>query len=236
MPAAKPPRPRVAVARLTLGIDEAGRGPAIGPMVMAAVVLDTAAARTLTRAGLRDSKSYGAGAEARATREALAARVRDCAAHVALEVVEVDEIDRRVARHELNLLEREVAVRLIDAAPPRHRIVADGARMFAPLCGRYPGFEAHDDGESRHASVAAASVIAKTARDQLFAAICARYHDEFGEIRGGGYVNDGTRRFLRAYAERHRTLPPEARRSWPHPYVADILGERPSLAPQLQLL
>src|SRR5687768_7936280 len=50
--------------RLTLGIDEAGRGPAIGPMVMAAVVLDTPAARRLTRAGLADSKSYGAGDDA----------------------------------------------------------------------------------------------------------------------------------------------------------------------------
>lgn len=232
MPRKRPP-PTV---RLTLGIDEAGRGPAIGPMVMAAVVLDTAAARALTRAGLRDSKSYGAGDDARATRAALAARVREVCRHVALEVIGVEEIDRRVARGELNVLEREVATRLIDAAPSRDRIVADGARMFAPLCARYPELEAHDDGESRHAAVAAASVIAKTVRDEQFAAICARYRDEFGEIRGGGYVNDGTRRFLRAYVERHRDLPPEARRSWPHPYVADLLGPRDRGEPQLRLL
>jgi ribonuclease HII len=222
--------------RITLGVDEAGRGPAIGPMVMAAVVLDTAGARKLTRAGLRDSKSYGAGEDARATRNALAERVREHALYVAFEIVEVDVIDRRVACGELNVLEREVAIRLIDGAPRRDRIVADGARMFAPLCGRYPELEAHDEAEDRHASVAAASVIAKTQRDALFEQICLRYREEFGEIRGGGYVNDGTRAFLRAYAERHRDLPPEARKSWPHPYVTDILGERERPSPQLRLL
>lgn len=224
-------------SRRTLGIDEAGRGPAIGPMVLAAVVLDTAGARALTRAGLRDSKSYGAGEAARQTRADLEARVHELAVHVAVEVVEVGVIDARVARGELNALEREVAARLIDGAPRCHRQVADGARMFAPLRARYPLLEAHDDGESRHAAVAAASVVAKHRRDQLFADICRRYADQFGAITGGGYVNDGTRQFLRAYATRHGDLPPEARRSWPHPYLADLLGDRAAAeTAQLRLL
>jgi ribonuclease HII len=127
---------------------------------------------------------------------------------------------------ELNVLEREVATRLIDGAPTCDRIVADGQRMFAPLTARYPTLEAHNDGESKHASVAAASVVAKVLRDELFDQIRGRYTTEFGAISGGGYVNDGTRRFLRAYAERYRDLLPEARRSWPHPYLVDLLGER----------
>ena len=221
--------------RVTLGIDEAGRGPAIGPMVMAAVALDTKAARALTRAGLADSKSYGAGEEARAIRAELAARVRKVAIHVSLEVVSVPVIDRRVMFGELNVLEREVAARLIDAAPPRHRIVADGARMFRPLALRYPELEAHDEGESHHASVAAASVIAKVRRDELFDEIRARYVPEFGEIIGGGYCNAGTRRFLRSFAERYRDLPVEARRSWPYPYLIDLLGEARCLPAKAQL-
>lgn len=224
------------LSRVTLGIDEAGRGPAIGPMVMAAVLLDTKAARALTRAGLADSKSYGAGEDARTTRAELAARVRELALHVEAAIIEPAEIDARVARKELNVLEREVAARMIDAAPPCHRIVADGARMFAPLRARYPHLESFDEGESRHASVAAASVVAKTLRDHLFDEIRARYADVFGEITGGGYVNDGTRRFLRAYAERHNSLLPEARRSWPHPYLHDLLGDRfAPETPQLRL-
>lgn len=222
--------------RITLGLDEAGRGPAIGPMVMAAVVLDTKAAAALTRAGLADSKSYGAGDDARRIRAELADRVRARAIHVQAEVICVEEIDRRVARKELNVLEREVATRLIDGAPTCHRIIADGARMFAPLKIRYPHFESFDEGESRHAAVAAASVIAKTLRDAAFDEIRARYTDAFGEITGGGYVNDGTRRFLRAYAEKHNELLPEARRSWPHPYLHDLLGDRfAPEAPQLRL-
>jgi ribonuclease HIII len=62
------PAARSIASRLTLGIDEAGRGPSIGPMVMAAVALDTRAAAALTRAGLTDSKSYGAGSRSRSAR------------------------------------------------------------------------------------------------------------------------------------------------------------------------
>ena len=65
--------------------------------------------------------------------------------------------------------------------------------MFRPLRTRYPELEAHDEGESHHASVAAASVIAKVLRDELFEQIRGRYVAEFGEIGGGGYCNAGTR-------------------------------------------
>lgn len=212
------------VTKLTLGIDEAGRGPAIGPMVLAAVCLDSSAARILSRAGLRDSKSYGAGPKAREQRAELAAQVRRLALHVSVCVCDVSEVDRRVRHGELNVLEREVAVRFIERAPRTDRIVADGKVLFGSLTARYEHLEAHNDGESRHAAVAAASVIAKTRRDQIFERIASRYVPSFGAVIGGGYVNDGTRRFLRAYAERHRCLPPEARRSWPHPYLTDILG------------
>jgi ribonuclease HII len=223
---------------LTLGIDEAGRGPAIGPLVMAAVSLTTKAASSLTRAGLTDSKAFGAGPDAHARRHELAAKVRELATFIASEVVAPAIIDERVARGELNQLEREVAIRLIDQAPAPapDRMIADGARMFAPLCPRYPTLVALDRAEERHAAVAAASVIAKTLRDDLFAAICARYADEFGPIGGGGYVNDATRKFLRAFAERYRRLPDEARRSWPHPYVVDLLGDTRTPGPQLALL
>lgn len=214
------------VVRLTLGIDEAGRGPAIGPMVVAAVALDTRAAQKLSRAGLRDSKAYGAGPDARAKRAEMAARVREVATYVELEAIPAAHIDERVARGELNVLEREIATRLIDGGPTCHRIIADGKRMFAPLCARYTQFESWDEGESRHAAVAAASVIAKVCRDTLFEEIAARFAEEFGAIGGGGYVNAGTKRFIRAYVERYRALPPETRRSWPHPYVRDLIGER----------
>ena len=203
---------------LTLGIDEAGRGPVLGPMVLAAVALDAGAARALTRAGVCDSKQLGAGAAAIARRAELAALVRARAPHVAVAVVEADEIDVRVERGELNLLERERACALIGGAPSCARIIADGATLFAPLRAQYPTLKAYDRGEARHAAVAAASIVAKDERDRRFAAIAARYHAEFGELGGGGYWNAPTRAFLDAYRARHGDLPPEARRTWTRGY------------------
>ena len=230
---APPLRPQL---RLTLGIDEAGRGPAVGPMVVAAVVLDSRSAAALTRAGLCDSKTYGAGDEAHAIRAGLARNIRQRARFVAVIEVPHTEIDQRVARHELNLLERELAAQLIDQAPSVDRIIADGKRMFAALTQRYTHFESHDRAEAKHAAVAAASVVAKVLRDRRFEQIRRRYEHELGPITGGGYANAATRRWLRAYCERYGRLPDEARRSWPHPYVEDLIGEVTAPRPQLSLI
>ncbi len=221
--------------RLTLGIDEAGRGPTIGPMVMAAVAIDSKVAASLTRKGLRDSKSFGAGEDAHAIRSELAAEIRARAVFVIEVEIEHDEIDRRVCKGELNVLEREVAVKMIEAAPACDKIIADGKRMFAQLAVRFPQFLSCDRAEEAHASVAAASVIAKVRRDERFNAIKAQYEPELGPITGGGYSNAATRKWVRAYVEKHGKLPPEARLSWPYPFVADLLGHVRPLAAQTEL-
>jgi ribonuclease HII len=221
--------------RLTLGIDEAGRGPAIGPMVMAAVALDSRAAAALTRKGLRDSKAYGAGDDAHAIRTELANEIRIRARFVATIEAEHDEIDARVSRNELNLLERELATKLIARAPTCDKIIADGKRMFQALAVRYANFVSVDRAEQQHASVAAASVVAKVLRDNRFNSIRARYEAELGPIAGGGYANAATRRWLRAYAERYRRLPDEARRTWPYPHLVDLIGEVRPPSSQVEL-
>ena len=212
------------VTRITLGLDEAGRGPVLGPMVLAAVVLDSGAARVLSRAGLRDSKAYGATPSGRAERARMAARVLERARFAAVRVVDVAVIDRHVARGELNVLERLVARDLIGRAGAVDRIVADGKVLFGPLRAAFPELEAWNRGEERHAAVAAASVLAKVRRDEIFARIAARYRPLFGKVDGGGYANARTRAFLCAYVRRFGRLPPEARRSWPHTYATEVLG------------
>jgi ribonuclease HII len=206
---------------VTMGIDEAGRGPVLGPMVMAGVCVRTRAAAALTRAGVLDSKSFGAGEEAHARRVELERRVRAAAESVVVRVIEVDEIDRRVRLHELNVLEREQAADNIERSVPAKRIIADGARMFRALSVRFKHLEARDRAEEHHVAVAAASICAKVRRDELFRCIARRYHAEFGPIGGWGYENAATHAFLRAYFRRYRRLPPEARRSWP--WTADYL-------------
>lgn len=198
----------------TLGLDEAGRGPVLGPMVLAGVCLRPRRAAALTRAGVTDSKAFGAGEEAHARRAELAAKIRAAAESVVVRVVDVSEIDRRVTGGQLNALEREVAVWIIERSAPADKIVADGERLFGPLRAAYPRLCARDRGESLHVAVAAASVVAKARRDELFACIARRYEPEFGPLAGGGYENAATHRFLRAYVDRYGRLPPEARRSW----------------------
>jgi ribonuclease HII len=124
------------------------------------------------------------------------------------------EVDRFAADGLLNELERRAARRIISQVPKVRRIVADGERLFSALSHEYPHLEARNLGESVHVAVAAASIVAKDQRDRLFGEIAARYSEEFGEIRGGGYINAATADFLRRYHERYHKLPPETRRSW----------------------
>jgi ribonuclease HII len=197
-----------------LGIDEAGRGPVLGPLVVAGVTLKPQAASALTRRGVVDSKSFGVGDEARTKRSELAAHIRRLAAAVEVEVFGHDEVDRYTDRGLLNALERRAARAIIARSPKVKRIVADGVKVFGLLRLHYRHLEAHDFGEEHHVAVAAASIIAKDSRDSLFDAIASRYHDEFGPIRGGGYVNAATADFLRRFHERYRRLPDETRRSF----------------------
>src|SRR5258706_6136371 len=133
-------------------------------VLMAAVAIDSGTAASLTRKGLRDSKAYGAGEDAHAIRSELAAEIRSRAVFVATIEVEHHEIDERVCRKELNVLERELATKLIDQAPACDKIIADGKRMFAALVLRYSQFISVDHAEEHHAAVAAASVVAKVLR------------------------------------------------------------------------
>jgi ribonuclease HII len=207
------------------GVDEAGRGPILGPMAVAVVALEHQAVLTLREFGVADSKSFGVGTQARERRAELAAKIRRHAAATACVLVSVEDIDRYVFRGQLNVLEREVARDLLGsvAASGDDRIICDGSRLFAPLRRYYPALEAIDRAESIYVSVAAASIVAKHARDEAFSMIARRYEPEFGPIAGGGYANAATRRFLSAYEQRYGGLPPETRKSWGAKKQLDLL-------------
>ncbi len=198
------------------GVDEAGRGPLLGPMAMAVVGVDRRAAAALADLGVQDSKRFGSSAKAKAQRRELAEKIIACTNISRCTLVPVGIIDHYTFQGQLNGLERQVARDLLDAAgaPVRAEIICDGARMFAPLTKVFPNLRAVNDGESEHVAVAAASILAKHARDEAFAAICAGYQAEFGEIRGGGYINAATRKFVDAYCQRYGDVPPQTRRSW----------------------
>lgn len=219
---------------LTLGIDEAGRGAVIGPLVVAACALRSDQETRLREVGVADSKAFGAPARAQAIRTQLAQHIRAEATWYAVVNAPPARVDECVRRNRLNVLERDLAEELLADAPPDCRVVLDGQRVFGPLCRRVPGAVALDKADQHELAVAAASILAKTTRDSLFAELRARYEPELGTIRGEGYPNPSTARFLQDYVALHHELPPETRRSWQWAPLkqfttAEQRGEPPSL-------
>ena len=107
---------------LTAGVDEAGRGPLAGPVVVAAVILDPA--RPIT--GLADSKTLSA-----ARREALDAQIREHALAFSVVEIGVADIDR------LNILQATLlgmARALAALAPAPALALIDGNRLPGDLC------------------------------------------------------------------------------------------------------
>ena len=155
---------------LVCGIDEAGRGPLAGPVVAAVVILDPA--RPI--AGLNDSKKLS---EKR--REALAGEIREKALAWAVAEASVEEIDQLNILH-ATFLAMQRAVAALSVAP--ERAMVDGNR-----CPKLPiAVEAVVKGDGKIASIAAASILAKTVRDAGMLALHAAY-PQYGFDRHMGY-------------------------------------------------
>jgi len=152
------------------GIDEAGRGPLAGPVVAAAVILDPA--RPI--AGLNDSKKLS-----EKKREALAGEIREKALAWAVAEASVEEIDRLNILH-ASLLAMQRAVAGLSVRP--ERALVDGNRCpVLPMPA-----EAVVKGDGKIASIAAASILAKTVRDHGMLILHQRY-PQYGFDRHMGY-------------------------------------------------
>lgn len=155
---------------LVCGIDEAGRGPLAGSVVAAAVILDPA--RPI--AGLNDSKKLSA-----AKREALAPEIREKALAWCVAEASVAEIDRLNILH-ATMLAMQRAVAGLAVVPLR--ALVDGNR-----CPKLAvSAEAVVKGDGKVACIAAASILAKTARDEAMLDLHRQY-PEYGFDRHMGY-------------------------------------------------
>ena len=197
----------------TVGADEAGKGPVLGPMVCAAVRAPPAALD-----GVDDSKRLSPD-----RREQVAARLReDDRVAVGVEVVGVSRIDDpETEMNGLALAGQAAAVRAV--VEPGDRVLADAADVDEGRFGRRlrTAIEAEGDGvgpevtaehraDEAHPVVGAASVIAKVERDRRVAALA----DEYGDV-GSGYPSDpATRAFLQEFVRDEGRLPACARSSW----------------------
>mgnify|MGYP002626442453 CR=1 FL=1 len=167
-------KPFLRVGRLEAGCDEAGRGPLAGPVYAASVILPEDFHHPL----LNDSKQM-----TEAARDTLRPIIEKEAIAWAVESVSPEEIDK------LNILWASVtgmqrAVLRLD--PPPEFLLIDGNK-FRPF-GRF-GFKDYTTvvhGDATYASIAAASVLAKTYRDEFMRKLAVDY-PEYGWERNMGY-------------------------------------------------
>jgi ribonuclease HII len=146
------------------GVDEAGRGPLAGPVVAAAVILDSQ--RPID--GLADSKRLEPN-----ERAILAPLVRERARAWAVAWADAEEIDSLNILQATFLAMRRALLGL--AIPPTH-VVVDGNRLpKAAGLGWECSFEAVIKADASVAAVSAASILAKTVRDAQMEQLDARY-------------------------------------------------------------
>lgn len=170
---------------VTIGVDEAGRGPLAGPVVAAAVVLCANPPQ-----GLDDSKKLSAKRRAELERA-----IRDTC-HWALGVAEVEEIDRiNIFAATMLAMTRAVAGLAEQLGGPVGEVLIDGNMTPA---GRTEGWcwpaRAIVGGDALEPCISAASIIAKEHRDRLMRA-AAELHPHYGWERNAGY---GTAQHLAA--------------------------------------
>jgi ribonuclease HII len=156
---------------LVAGVDEAGRGPLAGPVVVAAVILDPA--RRIN--GLADSKVLTP-----ERREVLAARIRERAIAYSIVSIDVADIDRINIFHATMLGMSRALAALIPA--PTLALI-DGNQLPKELCC---AARAIVDGDATERAISAASIIAKVARDHMMESF-ARRHGGYGFERNRGY-------------------------------------------------
>jgi ribonuclease HII len=192
------------------GVDEAGRGPVIGPMVVVGLMVeDDTALRDL---GVKDSKKLTP-----ARREQLAIEVREVARHEMV-IASADDIDTLRQRYTMNVIESKmfatvierlgVKVAYVDAADTNE--VEFKNLISCELANPVRIISKHGADEL-FPVVSAASIIAKTKRDALVEEI----KDELGGDIGSGYPSDQkTREFLKQWYTEYGKMPPHTRKSW----------------------
>ena len=156
--------------RLIAGVDEAGRGPLAGPVVVAAVILDP----RKTIEGIDDSKKLSA-----KRREALFPQIRERSLAWSIVEVDVDEIDR-VNILQATLLGMHRAVEQLSPVPSLALI--DGNRAPSLDCD----VRTIVQGDRLEPAISAASILAKVARDRLMQELHLRY-PVYGFDRHKGY-------------------------------------------------
>lgn len=200
---------------LICGIEEAGRGPVIGPLVMVGVLVDEKDEAVLKNIGVKDSKLLRA-----AERERLAVKIRSIVKDLRVLIIPPEEVDAAVLSSSINLnwLEALKSAKIINQLKPDKAILD----CPSPNCRAYKEYVqnhldsplkkmrliAEHKADVNYPIVSAASILAKVIRDDEVEKLKAKIGINFGS----GYMSDPlTQHFIHDYAEQYSAF---LRKSW----------------------
>lgn len=182
------------------GIDEAGRGALIGPLVVAAVAVPQDSLMVLRRMGVRDSKTLSPH-----KRTEIYHQLSMTGAKILVRIIRPSEIDRSTKAgggRGINALEAEAMESLLSELPPSTVYVDSPTRpqrklasLFSRSLARRHRIVCENGADSKRTVVGAASIVAKVERDLQIAEL----RESYGDF-GSGYPSDvKTMKFVRRH-------------------------------------
>ncbi len=210
---------------LVCGIDEAGRGPLIGPMVMAGVLVDEEGSESLRSMGVKDSKLLSQN-----RRVALYKRIIPVVKKYKIIVIEPKEIDAALNSDDLNLnwLEAHTSAQIINELKPEkmiidcpsNNVIAYKRYLMKLLDNKKIEAVVEHKADVKYVECSAASILAKVTREEEIESIKKRVGDF-----GSGYLTDPkTIKFFEKNAEKHHEI---FRKTWA-PYRKRLDGRNQS--------
>ena len=201
---------------LVAGVDEAGRGCVIGPLVVAGVLVKEENLQVLKRLGVKDSKLLSS--KKRETLFTEIIRLAESHHIIKLSPTEIDHaVDSGRKLHKLNRLESETMAQIINTLKPDEAYV-DAADVLEDRFKHHIQerltiktiLTSKHKADKIYPAVSAASIIAKVTRDSEIATLTAQ-HGDFGS----GYLTDPkTMAFLKQWLKNNGEYPDFVRKSW----------------------
>lgn len=197
------------------GVDEAGRGPVIGPLVVAGVTFENDSG--LLELGIRDSKKLSP-----KRRQILSKKIKEIAVDYDILVIPASSIDDMRKVMTLNEIEVNAFSKIIDKLKPEFCYV-DAADVNEKRFGKdilsrlsfKPKIVSKHKADDIYPVVGAASILAKTTRDENVQKLSKNLQKKLNLPLGSGYPADPvTIKFLRTWVETYGKLPPDTRHSW----------------------
>jgi len=192
------------------GIDDAGRGPMLGPLVIAGISLDKKKLRKLTLLGVKDSKKLSP-----KLRESLYKKIIEIVDNYYVAKISPKSIDASVKKHCLNGLEAKYMAKIVSKLNPDISYVDScdvNPKRFGKEISRLSDnhkIKSYHRADSRFVVVSAASILAKVTRDRAIARL-RKEHD-----LGSGYPSDSvTVKFVTKYYKKNHKMPSFVRKSW----------------------